>query len=138
MRGRAFFDTNIFIYLYAENEHDKQTICKDIVNKADECITSTQILNEINNVLIKKWKMPVETVKTVQLDVRRISEVEYINENTIDKAIELHARYGFSYYDCLMLASALESNCQIIYTEDMSGGQIINDTLRIVNPFKEK
>jgi len=136
MNGRAFFDTNIFIYLYAENERGKQTICKEIINKADECITSTQILNEINNVLIRKWKMPVETVKTVQQDVRRISEVERISEDTIDKAIELNDRYGFSYYDCLMLASALDSNCRVIYTEDMSDGQIIEDTLRIVNPFK--
>ena len=137
MKGKTFFDTNIFIYLYADNEPRKQTISKEIVNKANECITSTQILNEINNVMIKKWKMSAEAVKTVQGDVRRISEVAYIDEDTIDKAIDLNSRYGFSYYDCLMLSSALESDCDIIYTEDMNDGQIINDTLKIVNPFKE-
>ena len=135
MSGKTFFDTNIFIYLYADNEYRKQTISKEIVNKAGECITSTQILNEINNVMIKKWRMPAETVKVVQGDVRRISEVVYINENTIDKAMDLNARYGFSYYDCLMLSSALESYCDIIYTEDMNDGQIIDDTLKIVNPY---
>ena len=72
MSGRAFFDTNIFIYLYADAERSKQEISMDIVNNAYECITSTQILNEINNVLIKKWRMPYETVKAIQNDVRRI------------------------------------------------------------------
>ena len=46
MSGKAFFDTNIFIYLYADNERDKQTKSMEIVNKADECITSTQVLNK--------------------------------------------------------------------------------------------
>ena len=137
MSGRAFFDTNIFIYLYAEKEREKQTVCKDAINKADECITSTQILNEISNVLIKKWQMPVDTVKTIHRDIKQISdEVVYIKEDTIDKAVDLHFKYGFSYYDCLMLSSALESNCQTIFTEDMSDGQVIENTLTIVNPFK--
>ena len=137
MSGRAFFDTNIFIYLYAEKEREKQTVCKDVINKADECITSTQILNEISNVLIKKWQMPVDTVKTIHRDIIQISdEVVYIKEDTIDKAVDLHFKYGFSYYDCLMLSSALESNCQTIFTEDMSDSQVIENALTIVNPFK--
>ena len=137
MSGRAFFDTNIFIYLYAENEREKQTVCKEAINKADECITSTQILNEISNVLMKKWQMPVDSIKTIHRDIIQISdEVVYIKEDTIDKAVDLHYKYGFSYYDCLMLSSALESNCQTIFTEDMSDGQVIENTLTIVNPFK--
>jgi len=56
-------------------------------------------------------------------------------ESVLDEAIALNARYGFSYYDCLMLASALESGCSVIYTEDMKHGQVINGTLKIVNPF---
>ena len=135
MNGKAFFDTNVLIYLYADNEPNKQMISKEIVNKADDCITSTQILNEINNVMIKKWRMSSESVKTVQKDVRQISTVLYINEDTIDKAIDLNARYGFSYYDCLMVASALDGNCDILYSEDMSDGQVIENRLQIINPF---
>ena len=62
--------------------------------------------------LIRKWQLPLETVRTVQQDIRRISEVEYVNERTIDKVININEKYGFSYYDCLMLASALDSNCK--------------------------
>jgi putative PIN family toxin of toxin-antitoxin system len=135
MSVRAFFDTNIFIYLYADNELDKQKICKKIIDDAEECITSTQILNEISNVMIKKMRMPLDALKAVQTDVRHLGKLIYVTEDTINKATELHFCYGFSYYDCLMLASALESDCNVIYTEDMNDGQVIESSLRIVNPF---
>jgi predicted nucleic acid-binding protein len=136
MKGRAFFDTNIFIYLYANNEPAKQKISKAIIDNAKECIINTQILNEINNVLIRKWQMPSDAVKAVQNDVRSIAKLEYITEDIIDKAVDLHYRYGFSYCDCLMLASVLDSDCEIIYTEDMNDQQVIDGILKICNPFK--
>lgn len=135
MSGRTFFDTNIFIYLYADTEYIKQEISRTIVDEAFECITSTQILNEINNVMIKKWRMPHDMVKSILNDVQRISTLVYVTEDIIDKAVDLHFRYGFSYYDCLMLASALDSDCNVIYTEDMNSGQIIDNKLKIINPF---
>jgi predicted nucleic acid-binding protein len=81
--------------------------------------------------------MSSEKVKTVQHDVRQISDLFYITEETIDKALDLNNLHGFSYYDCLMLASALESKCDVIYTEDMNDSQIIENRLKIVNPFKQ-
>ncbi|MCL1859670.1 MAG: PIN domain-containing protein [Oscillospiraceae bacterium] len=136
MNGKAFFDTNIYIYLYSDDEHEKQKTSKKIINTANECIISTQILNEINNVLIKKWKTHIEKIKMVQQEVRQINELVYISEKTIDMAIDFNEKYGFSYYDCLMLASAFENGCDVIYTEDMHDGQTIENTLKIVNPFK--
>jgi predicted nucleic acid-binding protein len=137
MSGRAFIDTNIFIYLYADAERDKQKISRTVVDQAHECVTSTQILNEISNVMIKKWHMPRETVQSVHNDIQQIGTLVYITEDTIRKAVDLHFRHGFSYYDCLMLASALDSDCAVIYTEDMNNGQIIDDRLKIVNPFAD-
>jgi len=49
---------------------------------------------------------------------------------------DLRLKYKFSYWDSLIIASALESGCGILYTEDMQDGQVIEDRLRIVNPFK--
>ncbi|MCL2499932.1 MAG: hypothetical protein FWE90_06295 [Defluviitaleaceae bacterium] len=50
MNGSAFYDTNILIYLYADTEPEKQRVCKRMIDIADECVVSTQILNELNNV----------------------------------------------------------------------------------------
>jgi len=52
-------------------------------------------------------------------------------------ALDLKEKYGYSFFDCLMLASALESGCDVILSEDMGDGQIIENTLKIVNPFNQ-
>jgi len=86
-------------------------------------------------------------VSKIQLGLRKIEEhldnielvcddILSIKRATINSALALKARYGFSYYDSLMLASALEGSCNVIFTEDMSNGQIINNSLTIKNPFK--
>ncbi len=137
MGGRAFFDTNVLIYSYADSESVKQEISRNAINNASDCIVSTQILNEINNVMTRKWRMPYEAIKAVQTDIRFICKLVYITEDIIDKAIGLHFRYGFSYFDCLMLSSALDSDCEIIYTEDMNNGQVIDEKLKIINPFAD-
>ena len=58
-----------------------------------------------------------------------------INKSTVELCWEMRNRYHYSYYDSLILASAVESRCTIIYSEDMQHGQVIEKELKIVNPF---
>jgi len=58
-----------------------------------------------------------------------------VRHGTIKKSLVLNVRYGYSYYDCLIIASALEADCKYLFTEDMQNGQIVENTLKIVNPF---
>jgi predicted nucleic acid-binding protein len=51
------------------------------------------------------------------------------------KAIEIHFSYHFSFYDSLIIAAALQSNCATLYSEDLQHGQAIEGKLNIVNPF---
>lgn len=60
-----------------------------------------------------------------------------INVDVIKGALNIHEKYGYSYYDCLMLSSAIQNKCAYIFTEDMQDGQII-DGLEIVNIFNRK
>jgi predicted nucleic acid-binding protein len=53
----------------------------------------------------------------------------------IQKALKLNSKYGYSYYDCLILASALLNDCEYLYSEDMQHNQLIEGKLKIVNPF---
>jgi predicted nucleic acid-binding protein len=55
--------------------------------------------------------------------------------DTIKKALYLHEKYRYSYYDSLILASALENGCKMIFTEDLQNGQVIEKTLKVVNIF---
>jgi predicted nucleic acid-binding protein len=54
---------------------------------------------------------------------------------TIHTALDIRERYSFSWYDSLIVAAALEANCDTLYSEDMQNSQVINGRLSIVNPF---
>ena len=54
---------------------------------------------------------------------------------TIKQCIIIKEKYGYSWWDSMVLTSALEHDCEILYSEDMQSNQIIEDRLRIVNPF---
>ncbi|MCL2249682.1 MAG: PIN domain-containing protein [Oscillospiraceae bacterium] len=135
MSDRFFLDTNVIIYLYSEDEAEKRTSIYEYVNKYC-CITSTQALNEAGNVWIKKYKWNNDTIIQYLDGIESIcDEIMLIRRKTIDQALKIKSSYGYSYYDCLMISSALESNCKTILTEDMNDGQLIYDTLTITNPF---
>jgi predicted nucleic acid-binding protein len=51
-------------------------------------------------------------------------------------AVEFRARqYSLSFWDSIIVASALRSGCEVLYTEDMQDGPEIQDRLTVVNPF---
>ena len=135
MSDRYFIDNNSLIYLYSESEEQKRKIICNVID-LQICITSTQALNEASNVWVKKFKWEIIKVKKHLDNIEQVcDEVALIRRNTIDIALNLNARYKYSYYDCLMLASSLENGCSIILTEDMRDGQLIDGRLNIVNPF---
>jgi len=136
MNDKVFLDTNAIIYLYSEDENDKRDAAYKSVN-SNCCITSTQALNEASNIWFKKYNLSKNQIIKYLDGVEAVcDETLLIQRKTINKALVLKDRYGYSFYDTLMLASALESNCTQIFTEDMQDGQVIEDTLTIVNVFK--
>jgi predicted nucleic acid-binding protein len=137
MSDRVFLDANILVYLYSEDEGNKRDIAYKIVNDS-LCIISTQTLNEASNVWYKKYKLNKAHIIKYLDEIESVcDQILLIQRKTINQALIIKDRYGCSYYDSLMLASALEGNCKIIFTEDLQDGQLIEDTLRIVNPYKD-
>jgi predicted nucleic acid-binding protein len=131
---RAFVDTNVFVYLYSESEPDKQERAEQAINGYDRYV-STQVLNEFCNVGIRKLKLPLVIIRESVGQIRDACNVALIDEATISKALDIHERYRFSYYDSLVVASAIETNCRYILTEDMTDGQVIEGTLTVRNIF---
>jgi len=134
MSDNVFLDTNIFVYLYSEDEPEKQFVALDVLEQAN-CITSTQVLNEFCSVCLRKLKMPVNEVLQSIEEIKDNCELCYIDIEIIQKALKLNGKYGYSYYDCLILASALLNGCQCLYSEDMQHNQLIEGKLKIINPF---
>lgn len=54
---------------------------------------------------------------------------------TIKRACQIADRYRFSFYDSLIISAALESNCTVLYSEDLHDGQVIEGTLTVKSPF---
>ena len=135
MNDNCFIDTNILVYCYTDDEPVKQQKALDIANNPDTFI-STQVLTKLSNTLKKKFKLDWKTVENVVSEVSTDFNV-YVNKpSTIERACKIADKYQYSFYDSLIIAAALSSNCKTLYSEDMQDGQIIEKSLTIVNPYK--
>jgi predicted nucleic acid-binding protein len=134
--AKAFVDTNVFVYLYSEDEQDKRGQAISQIDKFDRVI-STQVLNEFCNVCIRKMHMELPSIETAIEKICLTNELTAISEKTVKKAISVHGKYGYSYYDSLMIASALESGCEYLLSEDMADGQVIENSLTVRNIFAD-
>jgi predicted nucleic acid-binding protein len=70
-------------------------------------------------------------------ELERFLTIIQFDIDTIKYAYKIKDKYKFSYFDSLIIATALNHNCQILYTEDMQHNQIIEDKLKIINPFED-
>lgn len=134
MNDKYFFDSNIIVYLYSEDEPDKQSIAKALLKKSQPII-STQVLSELANVLRKKFKCEYTEIAAVIAQVRVACQVATITPDTIENALTLAEKYHYSFYDSQIIAVALAENCTTLYSEDLQHGQVIESTLTIQNPF---
>ena len=134
MSDKAFFDSNIFIYAFSKQDIKKGDIALALL-KDSEPIVSTQVLSECANVFIKKGSWSFGKAKKALDSIKKFCNVVIVNEELIDFALKLAEKYGYSYYDSQILAVGISAKCEILYSEDMQDGQIV-EGLKIVNPFK--
>ena len=131
---RVFLDTNIVVYLYTSTEEEKRLRAAKILLE-NEPVSSTQVLNELSNVLSKKYSFTWKEISKVHAEVCNQMRIEIVTPDIISKAYDFAGRYHFSFYDSLIVASALEANCELLYSEDFQHLQMISNSLRILNPF---
>jgi predicted nucleic acid-binding protein len=138
MRGKVFFDTNIFIYAFDTAHPEKARIADELIKEAlssGNGIISYQVVQEFISVALRK--SPTFGASQIRSYLRRIllpflsvhSSVELI-----ERGLDLQQRYRLSWYDSLIVSAALEANCETLLTEDLQHGQRI-DSLLVTNPF---
>ena len=119
-----------------EQDSQKSSIAKEIINENIEQIClSTQVLNEICINLLKKANYSEEEIKKLISNLDNVYEIYPIKVEDCLKASEIRDKFYISYWDSLVIASALNNGCSILYSEDMQHNQIIEDQLKIINPF---
>jgi predicted nucleic acid-binding protein len=120
---------------YADDEPFKQQKALAIASNHDTFI-STQVLTELSNTLKKKFQQNWLVIENVVSEVSSDFNV-YVNKPaTIERACRVADKYQYSFYDSLIIAAALSSDCKTLYSEDMQDGQVVENSLTIVNPFK--
>ena len=134
MSDKAFFDTNILIYLYSIDEPSKRERALTLIEKTQKRIISNQVINEFNNILLKKFGLSPSEVLTAIDEIDEAFTVQPFTLQMQREALKIKERYGLQYYDSLILATALAYDCPILYSEDMQHRQKI-ETLQIINPF---
>ena len=135
---KIFLDTNILAYIFDFRDYNKQKQAKELFIRLvseNNCHISTQVLQELFNVMTKKLKYSKEETKTVICDMMNLS-VHQLNNNDIKDAMNISLSAQFSIYDSLIIAAAKSEGCSIVYSEDLNDGQIV-DGVKIVNPFAE-
>jgi predicted nucleic acid-binding protein len=128
----SFFDTSVLLYLLSDDSVRADRIETLLAARG---VISVQVLNEFAVVALRKLKMPLNEVREILDTIRAVCAVEPITVETHDRGLAVFERYRFSLYDSMLVATALISGAKILYSEDLQRGQIIDNQLRVTNPF---
>ena len=133
-----FIDSNVFVYLFAHSEPEKQAAARRLINDGlhTGATISYQVVQETLNVITRKLPTPVTTEDAHDFLVRVLAPLWRVmpTEALYHRALDVQARYGYGFYDSLIIASALIGGCKRLYSEDLQQGQEI-DGLTVHNPF---
>jgi len=130
--AETFFDTNILLYLLSGNTAKADRAEELLANGG---VMSVQVLNEFAAVASRKLNMSWAEIRDVLTPIRAVCEIEPVTVETHDRGLDIAEHYGLSLYDALIVASALRARCKTLYSEDLQDGQLIDNQLRISNPF---
>ncbi len=136
MPDKIFIDTNVLIY-FISAEEEKKKKAREVIFSSHEVYISSQVISEFISVCFSKDLLGLKDITTLVSDLMEALQFSSVEESTIKKALLIKKDLKYSYWDCLIIASALENSCSILYTEDLQHRQIIENNLKIINPFEK-
>ena len=128
----AFADTNVVVYAFAKDDA-KVAVAEGILEK--QPTISVQVISEFLNVCRTKLGMDVPTRHRLATELIAGCNVVSLDPRVVEKAMEIEAQGQISYWDALIVAAALLSGCDTLYTEDLETGRTFEGQLTVVNPF---
>ena len=137
---RIFIDTNVLVYAFDISAGIKHKKAKEIVEncwRLENGVISSQVLEEFFVCLTKKIPAPVDSIIVEQIirDFLKWRTVA-IDGDMILEAINIHIKHKFSFWDSLIIASAVSGRANMIFSKDLSDSQTIEGIV-IKNPFLE-
>ncbi|MBN2092986.1 PIN domain-containing protein [candidate division KSB1 bacterium] len=138
MKDKYFVDTNVIVYANDGSDKNKQQKAKQLILdgiRKGIIVVSAQVLSEFYIVSTQKLKIKLSP-EIAKKEIQLLSDIEIIeiDYNLILNAIDIANEYKLSYWDALIVAAALKSKANILYSEDLNHGQMIK-AMQIINPF---
>ena len=132
-----FFDTIVLVYLVDEDEPEKQTIARGLIEEhltEGAGMISVQVLREFYWVA-RRLDHPLSEEKACEA-VNNFAEFASVAEDAdmVLKAVRRHGEMSLSFWDALIVEAALKAGADRLFTEDMQHGEVI-EGMRVENPF---
>jgi predicted nucleic acid-binding protein len=131
---RCFVDSNVWLYAFIEGGDANKSFQARSLVQANDITVSTQVINEVCVNLVKKASFAEADVRRLVASFYRRYTVGSLGQATLTKASKIRGRHSFSFWDSLIVASAILAGVDVLYSEDMQDGFEI-ENVRIVNPF---
>jgi len=139
MSDRFFLDTNVFVYSFDANSPTKAPQARKLIRSAIEThagIVSYQVVQEFFNVALRRFAKPMSTADAEQYLSTTFRPLLSVHSSPAlyGEALRIAARFRLPWYDSLIVASAIEGQCDVLHSEDFQDGQQFG-SLTISNPF---
>jgi len=139
MRGRFFLDTNVFAYAFDAKSPAKARRAAQLIRLAADTgngVVSYQVVQEFFNLAFRRFEQPMNVAEAEQYLITVFRPLLAVHSALAlyVEAMRLTGKYRLSWYDSIIVAAALQSQCGVLYSEDFQHGQEI-EGLRIENPF---
>jgi predicted nucleic acid-binding protein len=133
MSKNIALDTNVLIYLHDNSSSNKRAIAKDLL--ADNPFIPSQVISEYLNTTRRLLQLSKDVLLVQTSNLLAGCTIIPVLPNTLLFAAALVKKYNFQLFDAVIVAASKESNCAVLYSEDMQHGLIVEKSLTIINPF---
>lgn len=136
MTVSAFVDTNVLVYLFDETDRRKHGIARSVLDDEGVVVVlSAQVLGEFYVTVTRKLSPPLSAGEAARVvDSFDGFAAVSLDAQLVRAAISTSARHQLSYWDALILESAVAGGCTQLITEDLDHGSVLRG-IEIVNPF---
>jgi predicted nucleic acid-binding protein len=128
----VFADTNVVVYTFAK-DNAKIAIAEGILK--NQPTISVQVLSEFLSVCRVKLGLDITSRHRLATELIAGCNVVSLDAVVVEKAMQIEVEAQISYWDALIVAAALLSGCDTLYTEDLQHGRVFEGQLTVVNPF---
>jgi predicted nucleic acid-binding protein len=138
MTDKIFVDTNVWVYLYLHDDEEKYKIAEEYLlgnNQNAVFIITWQIINEVSNTLLR-YKYTESEIRKYIEQLFKVCTIQDFTKEIVLTASSLREKYSFSFWDSIVVGSALFAECNILVSEDMQNGLKVEEKLIIKNIFE--